>query len=433
MLAIARGAIDGASSSRAVARALESSDLGSLDRPVHILAAGKAAGAMASEAARVFGDRAATIVAVGTHRPKALAGQVEWREAGHPLPDERSVAAGERALELAASVPPEGHLLLLLSGGASALLAMPAPGITLDDKRRTIDGMMRAGADIQALNTVRKHLSSLKGGRLARRCRGRTTTLALSDVLDDDVSVIGSGPGVADASTWADAQLALAMWSSHPHPAAVTARVSAGMAGLLEDTPKPGSPGVSRAAGRIIGSRRDALIGASDVAAGRGYRVTVLDQPIHGEARDAAPRWLGAALAAAERSAGRTCVLSAGETTVRVTGAGKGGRNQEFVLALAETVSRLGRRVVIASIGTDGIDGPTDAAGAVVDPGTVDRAGALGLAAPRVYLDGNDSYAFFEALGDLVDTGPTDTNVGDIQIMLAAPLEGEDSRHVGPA
>ena len=373
---------------------------------------------MATAAAADASLNIPNLLAVGTHRVGVMPAQVEWFEASHPLPDERSVAAARRAMEIAEAVADEGCLLILLSGGASALLAAPAPGLTLDEKRRTIETMMHAGADITELNTVRKHLSRVKGGRLAAMCRGTTVTLAVSDVIGDDVSVIGSGPGVVDVTTWADALAALERRGGQAHTAAVRQMVADGLAGRLADTPKPGDPRLARAAGLVIGSRLDALTAARDAAAARGYRPIVFDAPVSGEARDTAPSWYSTALGAVGAAGGRVCVISAGETTVRVSGSGKGGRNQEFALALARTVSEAAHDTLAASIGTDGIDGPTDAAGAFVDRTTLMRAAQQGLRDPASYLEHNDSYQFFDALGDLIRTGRTDTNVGDLQILL---------------
>ena len=358
-------------------------------------------------------------VAVGTHRPAALPATVTWFEASHPLPDERSVDAGRAAMALASAVGSDETLLLLLSGGASALAALPADGISLDDKRRTIDIMMRAGADIHALNTVRKHLSAIKGGGLARVCRGTTMTLAVSDVVGDDLSVIGSGPGVPDPSTWADATTALGRFGGDRHPERVRARVAAGLAGRMPDTLKAADPEASRARGQVIATQQDALAAARRAAEDRGFHTTVLPDAVTGEARDAARAWFAAIAPRLQSDRGPFCVISAGETTVRVTGQGKGGRNQEFALALARTLSTEPRDLMVASIGTDGIDGPTDAAGAMVDRTTLDRAAAKGLS-PESSLDANDSFTFFEALGDLIRTGRTDTNVGDLQILMAS-------------
>jgi glycerate 2-kinase len=361
------------------------------------------------------------VLAVGSHQSRKLPAHVDWVEAGHPLPDDRSVEAGRRASAIADAVAESEHLLLLLSGGASAMLALPAPGITLDDKRFTITQLLRAGADIEALNTVRKHLSSLKGGQLAAASRGPTTTLAVSDVIGDDLSVIGSGPGIPDPSTWADAALVLERFGYLEYPAAVRHRVSAGMRGDIADTPKPGSRAMTKASGHVIATRLDALRGSQQAAESRGYHVVVLDECIAGEARRASVQWYEMLMGLLSSTSQPVCALSSGETTVHVVGEGTGGRNQEFALALVDLVSRLPREIVIASVGTDGIDGPTDAAGAIVDRTSCERARALGLD-PNDFLTRNDSFTFFNALGDLIRTGPTDTNVGDLQILLAGPV-----------
>jgi hydroxypyruvate reductase len=308
--------------------------------------------------------------------------------------------------------------LILLSGGASALLAAPADGISLDEKRRTIELMMHAGADITELNTVRKHLSRIKGGLLAAACAGATVTLAVSDVIGDDVSVIGSGPGVPDATTWAAATAVLERRGGMSHPEAIRSRVAKGVAGRIADTPKPGDPRLRRATGFVIGNRRDAVEGARRAAADLGYQPVVLDAAVEGEAREIAHEWFAAATHAATACRGRVCVISAGETTVRVTGDGKGGRNQEFVLALARPLETAPVSCAVASVGTDGIDGPTDAAGAMADRTTLLRAAHANLRDPAFYLDRNNSYVFFDSLHDLIRTGRTDTNVGDLQILL---------------
>jgi glycerate 2-kinase len=280
--------------------------------------------------------------------------------------------------------------------------------------------MLLAGADIHALNTVRKHLSAVKGGRLAAACRGTTVTLAVSDVLDDDLSVIGSGPGVADATTWAAAASALARFGGAAHMPAVRALIDRGVRGEIADTPKPGDGALARSHAAVIGSRRDALAAARSAAEALGYRVEILEEVVCGEARETAPAWLARASRAAAAAHAPMCVLSAGETTVRVTGSGRGGRNQEFVLALVDALAHGTDELLITSVGTDGVDGPTDAAGAIVDRTTRARARALGFAADAFLAD-NDSYDFFALVGDLVHLGPTDTNVGDLQILLSLP------------
>jgi hydroxypyruvate reductase len=381
--------------------------------PVHIIAAGKAAADMIDAWCAIPDFTTRTALAIGTHSSKVLPAHVEWHQAGHPLPDRRSVAAATRARDLARAVPPHEALVILLSGGASALMALPMNGITLEDKQRVVNAMLKGGADIHALNTLRKHLSAVKGGRLAAACRGRTFTLAISDVVGDDLAVIGSGPAIADPSTWHDAQTALDRHvAEHDQPASVRTLLAQGVAGHLPDTPKPGDEVTSQVEARIIAGRFDAMAGARAAAERLGYQVRVVDEPVTGEARRAALAWLDAV------KGDRGCVISSGETTVRVTGRGRGGRNQEFALALAEPLAARGGDVVAASAGTDGIDGPTDAAGALVDSTTFTRAIALGLD-PEAYLNDNNAYAFFDPLGDLIRTGPTGTNVGDLQVIIS--------------
>jgi hydroxypyruvate reductase len=312
-------------------------------------------------------------------------------------------------------------LLVLLSGGASALMAVPADGLTLDDKRRTTEQLLRSGADIHALNAVRKHLSAIKGGWLAARTPGSSRTFAVSDVVGDDLSVIASGPTVPDASTFAEALDVLRRFGSvDAYPAAVVTRLEKGERGEVPETPKPGDARLSRADAAVIGGRRDAMDGAAREAEARGYHVVRIDDPVIGEARITAPSHLRAVVARVAGVGRPVCVVSSGETTVRVTGHGKGGRNQEFALAAAAPLASLGVPAVVASVGTDGVDGPTDAAGALVDSSTTARAQTAGLGAPDRYLADNNAYAFFEPLGDLIHTGPTDTNVGDLQVIVLA-------------
>jgi len=356
---------------------------------------------------------------VVTPDPSAVPPGFELVVGGHPVPTEGSEQAGRRALALADGVGPDDTLLVLLSGGASALMAVPGDGVTLEDKRTTTDRLLRAGADIQALNTVRKHLSVIKGGQLAARVRGTLRALVISDVVGDDLSVIASGPTVADASTFADAQAVLKRFGGEEtFPRAVVDRIRRGVEGGVAETPKPGDGIFTRARTTLIGSRRDAMAGAAAEATGRGYHVVRVDEPIVGEARRAALDFLRVGARAAG-SARPTCIVSSGETTVRVTGNGKGGRNQEFVLATVEPLASAATMVALASVGTDGIDGPTDAAGALADDATMQRAAAAGLTA-GAFLSDNNAYAFFDALGDLIHTGPTGTNVGDLQVILVA-------------
>jgi hydroxypyruvate reductase len=343
---------------------------------------------------------------------------VEWFRAGHPNPDEASAAAGERALALAAEAAQAGGLLVLLSGGASAMLAAPSRGVTLEDKLETARALMGAGAPISELNCVRKHLSRIKGGRLAAAA-GRTITLALSDVhgpVADDPSVIASGPTVPDPSTFADAWGIVRARRVQLHPR-VEAHLTRGMRGQIEETIKPGDARLARSDYRVIGNRDTAGDGCRRAAELRGYRVVVLKAATSGEARDAASSLLDAAARIASDGARPLCVIATGETTVTVRGDGRGGRNQELALAAAARIGDLGNAVVFGSAGTDGIDGPTPAAGAIVDTTTVARARARGLE-PAEYLSRNDAYGFFTELGDAIVWGPTGTNVGDVHALL---------------
>jgi len=389
------------------------------DGPVAVIAAGKASAAMATAAANRLGSRVRIGVVVAPDAAD-LPGGFELVVGGHPLPTPASETAGRRAIALADASAAGETLLVLLSGGASALMAVPADGVTLDDKRAATAQLLRAGADIYALNTVRKHLSAIKGGWLAARTRAACRTLVVSDVVGDDLSVIASGPTVPDASTFEEA-LALVerFGGARAFPASVFARLRRGAEGALPETPKPGDARLAASSTTIIGSRRDAMAGAASEAASRGYHVVRLDDPVVGEARTAAVAHLRAVLARAAGVGRPACVVSSGETTVRVTGSGTGGRNQEFALAAAAQLAELGAAAVVASAGTDGIDGPTDAAGAIADATTIDRARAAGLSPDR-FLSDNNAYAFFTALGDLIHTGPTGTNVGDLQVILLA-------------
>lgn len=379
---------------------------------------------MASAAADRL-DTTATGVVIAPAMSDTSAGQkggFDVIEGGHPLPTVESERAGRRALDIADSVAEGESLLVLLSGGASALMAVPAEGLSLDDKRAATRQLLRAGADIGALNTVRKHLSAIKGGWLAARTRGACHTLVISDVVGDDLSAIASGPTVADASTFTDALDVIRRFGGEEaYPPSVATRLRAGARGVADiaETPKPGDRRLARSTATIIGSRRDAMAGAAACAAALGYRVVRIDEAIVGEARTAAVAHLRAALAAAAGDERPTCVVSSGETTVHVTGSGSGGRNQEFALAAAEPIAAIAWPVLLGSVGTDGIDGPTDAAGAWVDSRTLTRAAAAGLR-PAAFLTDNNAYAFFDALGHLIRTGPTGTNVGDLQVILLA-------------
>lgn len=387
---------------------------------VALIAVGKASVAMAAGACAVMGDRIVRGMVIGPVAASVPAPLVLMR-ADHPVPSPDSEQAGRAALALASSPAPADALLVLVSGGASALMAVPAAGLTLEDKQRTTERLLRAGVTIHELNTVRKHLSAVKGGWLAAASPVPVIALAISDVVGDDPTVIGSGPTVPDASTFAEALAILDRTGGRAaYPVGVARHLEQGAraAPAVPETPKPGDLRFARVEWRLIGGRREAMQSAAQEARARGYAVDVRDEPTTGEARMAAAQF-GAWVAAALSRPGPVCVISSGETTVHVRGRGLGGRNQEFALALAEPASAWNRPVVVASVGTDGIDGPTDAAGAVVRSDTLSRAARLGLPPPATCLADNDAYHFFEPLGDLVRTGPSGTNVGDLQVCLA--------------
>jgi glycerate 2-kinase len=387
-------------------------------RALRVIAVGKASPFMAQTFAQLAGDHIRDGIVIGTHLSGELPRQLAWIPSSHPLPDERSVAAGRRALDVARQTEPGETLVVLLSGGASALMAVPAADLTLEDKRTTVNALLKGGADIIALNTVRKHLSAVKGGRLAAAASGPTVCLAISDVVGDDLSVIGSGPTVPDPSTYRDAwnyieQLGVQAQLSN----AVAAHLKAGIDGTLEETPKPGDMRLERSVTRVIGGRMNAMAGAADAARLSGYDVAVIEEPIVGDARTTGPVLLERARALAAGKPRPLCVIASGETTVTVIGKGKGGRNQEMALSVAQTLAEAREEIALGSIGTDGIDGPTDAAGAYSDSTTVWRAKQQALDADACLAD-NNAYAFFQGLNDLIITGPTTTNVGDVQIIL---------------
>jgi len=403
-----------------VARGLNrAADSGSAERPaaIQVIAAGKAARGMAEAAVSVLGTRVRSGVVIAPSDVSVP--PLESIAGGHPTPNAGSERGGRRALEIARSAADGDALLVLLSGGASSLMSAPAEGVSLDDKIATTARLLRAGADIQALNTVRKHLSAVKGGWLAAAAGG-CTALAISDVVGDDVSVIASGPTVPDATTFEQAvEILRRFGGEREFPAAVVRHLAVGVRGEVPETPKAGDARLAAATTTVIGGRRDAMAGALREAQSRGYHLLKIDDAVVGEARTAAVAHVRAMSARAAGIGRPACIVSSGETTVRVKGRGKGGRNQEFALAAAALLQATASGAALASAGTDGVDGPTDAAGAVADSTTIARAQALGLN-PSGFLDDNNAYGFFAPLGDLIKTGPTGTNVGDLQVILLA-------------
>jgi hydroxypyruvate reductase len=387
---------------------------------VDVIAAGKASGTMLNAFAAASSVPLRHVIGVGPVQLPVLPDSTQWFTGGHPLPNEGSVAAAAAALRLARDARADDLIVVLLSGGGSALMALPAEGVSLQEKQETARLLMAHGADVHELNTVRKHLSAIKGGQLAAAATAAMMTLAISDVVGDDLSVIASGPTVADDSTFADARAVVQRrGGDDTYPRSVIARLQAGAEGRVAETPATGDARLARTSARVIGRQRGAIDGARAAAASLGFHVHVVADPVTGEAREVAPQFVAQVAREIDGVPRPLCVISAGETTVTVKGSGKGGRNQEFVLAMIETLGLLGDRVAAASIGTDGVDGPTDAAGAIVDSTTGARAALHGLEAAR-YLDANNAYAFFDRLGDLIRTGPTNTNVGDLQVILIA-------------
>ena len=356
---------------------------------------------------------------LASHDAAAFDARIAAFAAGHPSPNGESVRAAERALALATESRRRGGLLVLLSGGASAMLAAPVAGVDLDAKLETARLLMRAGAAIDELNCVRKHLSRIKGGRLAAAA-GTTVTLALSDVhapIADDPSVIGSGPTVADPTSFADAAAIVQNYRVEL-PAAVRDHLAAGLRGAADETVKADDARIESSSYAVVGNRQTAVEGARRAALASGYDVVVRDEVIAGEASRSGEAFASAALRDASGRRRRICVIGSGETTVTVRGGGSGGRNQEFVLGgLTFLQAQPAEGVVIGSAGTDGIDGPTTAAGALADWTTIGRARAQGLSS-RAALEQNDAFPFFAALQDLIVWGPTGTNVGDLHVVL---------------
>ena len=345
-------------------------------------------------------------------------------EAGHPLPDARGVAAAAEVERLLGGLKAEDLLLLLLSGGASALLPAPVEGVSLADKARATALLLRAGAPIHELNAVRKHLSRFKGGRLARLAApARVAALVLSDVVGDDLSTIASGPVSPDPTTFADALAVLgARGLIRRVPRSVRDHLRAGARGRRTETPKPGDPLFRRVSAEVVGSNRLCLEAAAREARRQGYRPLILTSRLTGEAREVILVLL--ALLRECATAGRpvplpACLLAGGETTVTVRGRGRGGRNQEMAVAAVEPLAAFETEALVASLATDGVDGRSDAAGGVVDRHTLSRARDLGLAPPSEFLARSDSRSFLGPVGGLILTGPTGTNVMDLTVLLA--------------
>ncbi len=390
-----------------------------------VVGAGKAAAAMAAVTAAKLPAAAGLVVTryghgmaggmVGSVAGAADdTGAIEVVEAAHPVPDAAGRQAAARMLDLVSGLNADDQVICLLSGGGSALLVAPAGAVTLADKQAVTGALLRSGASIGEINCVRKHLSAIKGGRLAAAAHpAAVLTLAISDVAGDDLAVIASGPTVADPTTFAEARAVLQKYAIQPPPA-----VAAHLAAAAEETPKAGDPRLARAETVVVASARSALAAAARLAQAAGYQSRLLGDDIEGDSTAVARQHAGLALAA--RDAGqRLAILSGGETTVTIRGSGRGGPNAEYVLALALALDGADDIVALAA-DSDGIDGSEDNAGAICLPETLARARAAGLD-PQAHLDDNDSYGFFTALGDLVMCGPTRTNVNDFRAILVDP------------
>lgn len=389
---------------------------------IKLAAVGKAAAAMARGARAALGTRltGGVIILPAGQESEAPPG-FEVYGGGHPEPNEDGVAGAAALSRLATALGTDDHLLALVSGGGSALMTLPAAGLGLEDLQLTTRHLLRAGAAIAELNAVRKHLDEVKGGRLARAAAPATVqVLVLSDVVGDPLDVIASGPFAPDPTTFAEAVAILrrrGVWATIP--AAVRDHLEGGQAGARAESPKEGDPCFQRVTTAVVGNNRLAALAALATAVDRGYRGLLLSTFLTGEAREVG--CMLAAVAREVRASGQpiappACIVAAGETTVAVRGGGRGGRNQELVLGAAAVLDGC-RGVLVASAGTDGVDGPTDAAGGWVTGDTLSRAHARGLSL-RTTLSENDAYPFLDALGDLIRIGPTGTNVMDVQIVL---------------
>lgn len=390
-------------------------------RHIYLVGAGKAGAAMAAAMEELSGNQMTAGLVVVKYGHLSPVKKTKIIEAGHPLPDQKGVEGANELVSLLKHSTAEDLVICLISGGGSALLPLPAIGLTLDEKQKTTQALLACGADITEINAIRKHLSQLKGGQLARLIAPATTiSLILSDVIGDPLDSIASGPTVGDPTTFDQCLKIIAKYNlSTTLPATVINHLQQGASGAISETPKPDDPLFSRVSNYIIASNRQAVEAAAEMAQELGYHPLILSTFIEGETREIAR--MHSAIAKEIHQSGNpltppACIISGGETTVSITGDGLGGRNQEFALAAALDIDGLSNTVMM-SIGTDGTDGPTDAAGAIADGQTIERAHKLGLM-PRKYLDNNDAYHFFSQLHDLLITGPTNTNVMDIHLIL---------------
>jgi glycerate 2-kinase len=398
---------------------------------LYIIGAGKASGAMAAALEEILADRITDGLVVVKFGHAAKLSRVSLVEAGHPIPDIKGQEGADSIRKLAEKAGMDDLVICLMSGGGSALLPSPSPGLSLTDKQETIQVLLSCGASIHEINTLRKHMSRIKGGQLAQAAHpARVISLILSDVVGDDLDVIASGPTVSDPSTFQDCMKILSKYGiADKLTQAVNKHLVKGLEGKIRETPKPGHAVFGKTEHFIIGNNIQALDSARHQAESLGYNTVMLTSLLTGETKDAAhfhAAIIREIFQSGHPSRPPACLLSGGETTVTIKGQGKGGRNQEFALASAIALGNVDP-VVYLSAGTDGTDGPTDAAGAVMDSTTLMRAKTKGLD-PATYLANNDSYHFFKELGDLFITGPTKTNVMDLRIAVVGgrPNKGSE-------
>ena len=391
-------------------------------RRIFLIGLGKVAGPMARAAEDILQDRITKGIIVVKHGSRVHLKRTDILEAAHPIPDVYSLKSAQMILRLAAGLNENDLMLCLLSGGGSALCSLPHGAITLPDLQQLTQELLSCGANINEINILRKHLSQIKGGQLARFAYPATVvSLIISDVIDDRVESIASGPTAPDPSTFKDAYDIIKKYHLlETAPVTIRAYLKAGLQGKVKDTPKPGEPFFKRTSNFIITHNLDALHAIAQKAAHTGYRTLILTSRLRGDTRHVAPKFGGLikGLASSAHSQRAICVIAGGEMTVQVTGKGKGGRNCDFGLAVAPILHDLDRAVLL-SAGTDGADGMTDAAGVIIDSTTLKRLEGMGLD-HRAALADHDSYSIFKESGDLLVTGPTNTNVMDIQLALVA-------------
>jgi glycerate 2-kinase len=388
---------------------------------IYIIGAGKASAHMGAAIEEILEEKITDGILNVKYKHTLPLKKIKLIEAGHPIPDENGCAGAQKILHIAQQATKDDLIICLISGGGSALLPLPAPPLTLADKQTTIRTLLSCGTPINEINVLRKHMSLIKGGRLAEAAWPATlVSLIISDVVGNPLDIIASGPTVGDPGTFRDCMDIITKDNICDRiPASVTKFIQNGINGNIPETQKPGTKIFDQTINMIIASNTEALSAAKKSAESRGYNTLILSSMIEGDTRQAAH--LHTAIAKEIHKTGNpvpspACILSGGETTVNLTGTGKGGRNQEFALASAVDIADENRMVILSG-GTDGTDGPTNAAGAVVDSCTIQKAKVLALN-PVDFLKNNDSYHFFQKAGGLLMTGPTGTNVMDLRIVL---------------